>query len=84
MQIDKREDSLHRAKNHRQFLGEQLREHKIEDSLRWNYYKEARSLIIKGFKIRNANINKCVYWVRNAMLHRIIKMFAHMGQAKVK
>jgi hypothetical protein len=58
--IEKREDSHYKAKHHRQYLGEQLRDHRIEDNKRWKYYKEARELIVKGLKIRNRNINAIV------------------------
>ena len=75
---------MYKAKNHRKFMVKQLRESKIEGGLRWNYYKEARELIIKGLKIRNGNINSCVEFITRALLQRWIRKYEKMGRNRVE
>ena len=72
-----------RAKNHRKYLATQLRNEKIEGGLRWNYYREARDIIVKGLTERNRRINMCVGWIINAKLYEIVRTLEKNGRQRV-
>jgi len=44
-----KEMSLNRAKAHNKLLEAKTRDGNIEESKKWDYYREARALIIKGY-----------------------------------
>jgi hypothetical protein len=44
-----REHSLSKAKAHNKMLEARTRDENIEESKKWDYYREARALIVKGY-----------------------------------
>jgi len=65
--------SIAQAKVRKEVLDAQSRDHNGNDLNRWDNYREAKILIIKGYRILNKRRNICVYSIIYITFKRMIK-----------